>query len=211
LRGAEQHAYQFANHIRTESRAVVNLWPSLLAEFLRDGKALYSNYVLQVEAEARIAASMEDDRRRRGVEGVLFGSIAPQIRYAALTLDNRGLVSYGKCSMHLSNIAVSSRATVLEENSFDFVERKKIRPGKPIPAGHRALWDQRDKLAIAKLGGDLKPEATRDDDARLLLYSDGDRTKDRFMEVHVYGAFNWQAVESLTIPIVPTGNVADDA
>jgi hypothetical protein len=88
-RGALGRVEDFGSKVRTGSRAVVNMWPSLLADFLNDGRTLFSNYNLQVQGELRTPASVRDDRQRRATEGLLFGAYATEIRYAALTLDGK--------------------------------------------------------------------------------------------------------------------------
>ena len=150
-RGARARAEAFEVEVRDRSRAVINLWPSLLSDFLCDGRPLYSNYTLQVRAEIRKPAAPKHDRERWGTEGILFGAYASEIRYGALSLNGNGPTSYGSCSVTIADVTASARATVLEENSYAFVHRHMLLPGKDIPAGHRSLWGERHKLAVAKL------------------------------------------------------------
>jgi hypothetical protein len=200
FRGALERVETFENRVRTDSRAVVNTWPSFLADFLNDGRTLFSNYNLQVQSELRTPASLKDDRQRRATEALLFGAYASEIRYAALTLDGNGLISYGSCSVTISEVTPAACATVLEENSYTFVRRYRLVPGDDIPQGFRVLWEDRHKLAVAKLADQIKKATRKDGFPRLLLYSDGDRRNDRFLEVHLYGAFDRQSIESVSAP-----------
>ena len=170
----------------------------MLDDFLSTDNTLFSNYNLQTQGEVRKVAEMKNDRQRRATEGLLFGAYAPEIRYAALSLDQKGLTSYGNCCLTLADITMEKSATVLEENSFDFVRKHQILPGDDIPLGFRATWKQRYFLAIAKLAAKLtvKKQAI----SNLLLSSDGQRGNDQFMEVHIYGSFDKQAIESLALP-----------
>jgi hypothetical protein len=200
LRGALSRLDDFEGKVRADARAGINVWPSLLADFLNDGKKLYSNYTLQVQAELRTPASLKDDRQRRATEALLFGGYADQIRYAALALDERGLSSYGSCSISLSNVTASARATLLHENSYSFVRRQALLPGEDIPCGFRALWEDRHKLAAAKLAGRIHKGTRNEAFPEIVLHSAGDRAKDEFIEVHIYGAFDRQSVEAVRAP-----------
>ena len=152
---------------------------------------------------------MRDDRQRRATEALLFGVYASEIRYAALALDGKGLISYGSCSVTISDVTPAACATVLEENSYTFVRRYRLIPGEDIPPGFRALWEDRHKLAVAKLADQVKKGTREDGFPRLLLYSDGDRQNDRFLEAHLYGPFDRQSVEAVSAPRPETANRTD--
>ena len=163
-----------------------------------------SNYNLQTAGETRIVAEMKDDKQRRGTEGVLFGAYAPEIRYAALALDQRGLISYGNCSMTLADMTMRYKATLLEENSYFFVQKHRIVAGDALPQGYRATWENRHLLAVAKLADKITQKAQNW--ANVLLHSNGDRQHDEFIEVHIYGAFDKQAIEAVAIPSLSKKN-----
>ncbi len=139
----------FAQVVKQQSQAVVNVSPDYLKGFLESSRDFYSGYVLQVAAEVRAAAEMEDDMARRSVEGRLFGTIAPHIRYAALSLNGRGLLSYGTCAIALDPRLCAYAASLLEENSYHFVENHQLFGRTPFPAGHRSVWEDRHWLATA--------------------------------------------------------------
>jgi len=75
------------------------------------------------DAKSRVREVGVDDARRRSVESILFGSYGEEIRYAALSLGGLGLVSYGPITMVMSEPAIAQRASLLEYNSFQFVEQ----------------------------------------------------------------------------------------
>ncbi|VFM95213.1 MAG: hypothetical protein BECKG1743D_GA0114223_100419 [Candidatus Kentron sp. G] len=209
-RAVEDRVAAFEQAVQSKSRAVIGVWPSFLASFLNDARMLFTSYSLQVAAGSRKPASREDDKRRRGTEGTLFGALAPKICYAALSLDDAGLVSYGDdCFFTLVEAAARARGTLLEENSYTFVQKHKILPGDEIPAGYRAVWRDRHKLAVAKLAGQIDESTTDSAFAQLLLHSDGDRATDKFMEVHIYSGFDNQSVDGVRIPM-PENAPSDD-
>jgi hypothetical protein len=154
----------------------------------------------QTEAETRCAAQLSNDRQRRATEALLFGKYAPEIRYAALSLDGKGLVSYGSCSVALLDKLCFNKATLLEENSYPFVRSHRLLPGDDIPSGYRSVWKDRHWLTIAKLAYRISELTQAEEFAGLLLRSDGDRVADEFIEVHLYGTFGRQAFVGATIP-----------
>jgi hypothetical protein len=134
------------------------------------------------------------------VESILFGSWAEKLVYAALSLDGMGLSSYGLVSMTLKEVCIRNRTSLLSENSFTFVSRHNVSKSSPAPLGHRATWDERKELAVAKLAGRLTPAVGRRDYAGLVLFSEGDRSTDDFIEIHIYGGFNKYAISALKAP-----------
>lgn len=192
--GAAIKAFQEAV---SRGKAVVNVSVFVLREFSTDKKTLYTNYQLAVSAQTRKAAEEEMDRKRRAVDAMLFGVYAEKLRFAALSMDGRGLVSYGAYTIILKDVSVSKRSSLLEENSFAFVEHHRLKPGDPLPLGFRAVWSNKEKLAVAKLADFVTSDNKLDQFPSLLLYSDGDRKNDRFIEVQIFGTFNSDAIEAV--------------
>ncbi|HZG54170.1 MAG TPA: hypothetical protein VEZ40_18860 [Pyrinomonadaceae bacterium] len=180
-----------------QSHAVINVDVEFLHFFTRNARNLYATYERAVEGQIRKPALLEFDQKRRAVGGTLFGSYAREISYAALSLDGLGPQSYGPYAIKLRDIAIRSRATVLENNSYDFVHKHDLKLGKRPPLGYVASWDNRHKLAIAKLAGFLTPATREADFPKLLLSSAGNRATDEFIEVLIYGTFDLNAIESV--------------
>lgn len=180
-----------------DSHAVVNLELMRLLDLVSKEQTLYANYHLAVKAEVREAAKAEFDRHRRAVDAILFGRYAEELRYAALSIDGRGLKSYGKYTIVLKDVAVAKRSSVLEENSFHFCKRHALKPGDPIPEGYRAVWGQRQKLAVAKLADAITSNTTVSSFTSLLLHSASTRGEDDYVEVQIFGAFNNGAIEAV--------------
>lgn len=199
-RGAKKAVLDFRSAVEC-SIAVVGCELYRLRELAKDPSALYSNYYLAVRGEVRRAAEAENDRQRRTVDALLFGRYAEHIRYAALSLNGIGLTSYGKeglsYGLGLRDIAVAKRASLLEENSYNFVEHHKLSTISSVPAGYQCTWESRPDLAVAKLADLVAPDTNASQYAEILLSSSGDRTTDQFIEVHIYGGFNINAVSSV--------------
>lgn len=102
--------------------------------------------------------------------------------------------------MSISNVTAEASATLLEENSYGFVLRHRLLADGDIPRGFRALWEDRHKLVVAKLASRIHARTRTDAFPQIVLYSDGDRANDEFVEVHFYGAFDRQSVEGVCAP-----------
>ncbi len=176
---------------------VMNVYIDFLCHFLTSEKELYSTYNLQVRGKIRKPAIEKNDKHRRTIDAMLFGGYGEEIRYAALSLDGIGPCSYGPYSMQLRDIAIRKRASLLENNSFHFVKKLDIRPGDEFPHGYRSTWNDRHKLAVAKLADKINSKTAKDDFAKILLFSEGDFNTDEFIEVHIYGSFDNNAIESV--------------
>lgn len=184
-------------------RAVVNMQAALVLTLLTDGKSRYTDYASQSQAGTRRPAPPRHDAQRQAVEGRLFGTPGAAIVYAALSPDLRGLTSYGPVTVRLKTSAVAPRASLLGENSYGFDQRH---PGPgPLPHGHRATWGDRGALAVAKLADGLAQATSTEDIAAMLLFSEGDRATDRFIEVHLWGGFNGNSVDGLGLPAQTAG------
>ena len=185
----------------SSSKAVINVDIDFLHHFITCDKALYSTYLLQVEGETRLPAMKEHDSNRIAADGIFFGAYSKHIRHAALSLDGRGLKSYGAYAMSLKDIAIRERASLLESNSYKFIIDHDIKKHEDIPPGYRAAWQNKSKLAVSKLYKELNSVNSDDEYAKILLrYGETakDRATDDYVEVHIYGHFNNEAVESVS-------------
>lgn len=194
--GAEQALERFADNIKN-SRAVINVELDFLNTFVTSDKLLYSNYDLSVRSKTRKPAAENFDRHRRTIGAILFGHYAQEIRYAALSLDGSGPKYHDSYAITLREVAIIDRATLLEDNSYHFVATHNIQPGGNIPHGYTSIWTDRHKLAVAKLWDQISSGTTEPEHPRILLFSEGKRDTDRFIEVHIYGGFDNRAIESV--------------
>ncbi len=167
---------------------------------LLDGGQTYTNYHRQLASGARIAADNEWDRTRTQVEAALFPNFHQEIAFASLSLDCRGMSGYGPYTMVLKEPLIARRASVFEANPYDLSEKLGWLLSKPIPAGHRASWNERGLLAKAKLHAELSAD-TKDADFPSILAADrGGTGNSDFIEVHIYGPLNIYSVEKVIGP-----------
>jgi len=131
------------------------------------------------------------------------------MRFAALSLNGRGVQKFGALTMVLREHIIKHRATVFEENSVEFCARHKIVVGSPIPPGYRAVWDKRHQLAAAKLHSKITAQTVQEDFIEILLQPSTQTTSADFIEVHIYGPLNKRGIERI-VGKLPT-NKADRA
>ncbi len=177
------------------SQAVINMSPSFVEQMLTYSNTLYSSYQAQVGAGTRKPAELVNDRKRLAVEDMLFGSIGKEIAYSALSPDGTGLWSYGDLAVTLRDVSVANRSSLLEENSFDFMKTHKIElMAESLPLGYRSTWKGRSHLGAAKLAAELHETMSDSEINALILTSDGDRGVDKFIEIHIFGTFDNNAI-----------------
>lgn len=177
------------------SHATVSIDHAYLNTMVNNQSTLYAPYQAQVRAGTRKPAIFENDSKRTGVEGFIFGTFGSEITYAALSADGIGLQSYGPVCLILRLPSFIHRCSLMEVNSYDFFFNYtlEITRGK-TPLGYNAIWEDRVKLGVAKLAVDLRPSMTVEEFNALILSSNGDRALDRFIEIHIFGSFDHRAI-----------------
>jgi hypothetical protein len=109
---------------------------------------LYASYYELTEAGVRLPGGETWDALRQVADSALFTSYREHIKFAALTLDDNGLVNYGDCSLFLREDMIAHRASAFEENSVLFMDHKHILMSQAasLPEGYRSSWTNRGKL-----------------------------------------------------------------
>ena len=161
---------------------------------------LYATFYGLVRAEARLPEDTMIERERLLADDLLFPHYKDAIRFAALSLNGKGVTHYGRCSVVLTDASVRRRATVFEKNSVDFCREHGLGFGNlnssaRIPAGYRAIWEERGKLAAAKVQSIITSATSEQGFPRVLLDDD----LPDFVEVHIYGPLHRRAIESINI------------
>jgi hypothetical protein len=183
------------------AHVVVNMDASLLKKLLTGSKELYNSYQMQVAAGTLKISNHQDDHIRLAVEAKLYGSNGDKIIYAALSPDGTGLKSYGDCVVTLREVAIAHRASLLEENSYHFMENHDVGVmKKSLPLGYRSVWEERIKLGVAKLASGLHPGISNQEVNKLILKSEGDRATEEFIEVHIWERFDNRAISKIVGP-----------
>lgn len=169
----------------------------MLIDLLSDPRSAYANYETLVGAGLRTPASPESDELRRAIGGAIFGSYADKIRYGCLSLTGHGLSSYGGYACCIADDMIMTRVSFLEENSYKIAPDATLFDLRGRMMGHRAVWDNRADLCTAKLAKEISPSQGQADWQSLLVFCDGNRDSDKFVEAHIYGPFTADSIDSI--------------
>jgi hypothetical protein len=170
-----------------QSRPVINMSFAACDDIIRPDK--YRTYDQRVRSGERDPAESQHHSDRSKVGDVLFPVYKEHIVYAALSPDGRGLLSYGPVAVRWEVLPryLGPRISLLEENSFTFYEKNHLGDlGATLPAGYRAIWEDRAKLAAAKLAPSLTASTAEASVAGLLVQSGATRKADEFIEIYIY-------------------------
>lgn len=190
------------NTVTAHGKAVLNTSFDFLWEWLIRG-SLYESYRRQLLNKSRLAAAFENDIKRSTVDSILFGSEIDVV-FAALSVDESGLGSYGDVTVVLKTGSIEKRTSALETNSFFFIESLQ-KTGwtidRPVPPGHMCQWSDNFELVACKLSPVLKKGMKTEEFSKLILTSQGSRSTDEFIELHIYGKIASGTVEKIKIPL----------
>ncbi len=179
-------------------KIVVNTKLDFIYELIKDAKTNYVGYFRQVDAAVRKAAIEQYHVDRSVADNILFPNYLEHITYAALSCSGAGLANYGPIAIILKDAVAPLRVSLLIENSYRFL-KKHYKFGQPLPAGYRATWNDRGRLAAIKHAADITP-ATPDDSINGLILRPGPTIDDDdFMEVHIYDSFDKRAIERVLL------------
>jgi hypothetical protein len=200
-RGCEEIIERFRDAI-SRSQAVLSRPLGIVQVFLEDNRLLPTFYQ-EVKSGARLPEENKWDRARLPVDATLFPYYFECIHFALLSINGRGAMKYGGAAMVLRDAVIRSRTTVFEKNSIIFCREHGIIVGNPIPPGYRATWDDRGKLAIAKLSSKLNPDTQAEEFSNILLEQKDEEDSDEpdFIEVHIYGRLHHTVIERATLKI----------
>ncbi|HVY84469.1 MAG TPA: hypothetical protein VG943_05015 [Caulobacterales bacterium] len=181
------------------SHVVMNRSIGDLADWLQDKLLLHYCYHAQVRLGRRVPSDNVYDLQRKSAENTVNPFFFEDLSIAALSLDGKGMPYYGPYTVRLKEKALAHRATVFTENPFIFTKRHNVTAGELPPPGHRAPWQERASVAMAKIGAKLA-EAFTPPLPRLLMSNDRDSSECDFVEVHIFGSLHASSIESVAGP-----------
>jgi hypothetical protein len=181
------------------SEAVLCRNLSTVMSLISKDDELYASFYQLVGMGARRPAETPVERQRALADDILFPYYRDQIRFAALSLNGRGVPHFGDCSLVLKELPIQDRATVFEENSLYFcIERDLGLKRHTSPPGYRARWSHRDELAAAKLESALQPGTQAVGFAGIIMKPVAKSGEADFIEVHIYGPLHRRNIARLT-------------
>ena len=112
-RGCGEVVREFENAARTSQAVIARPLPET-ERLASSDLQLYSTYYKLIEAGVRLPSGEKWDKLRQLADVSLFGLFnAPQIRFAALSLEDAALASYGECCLVLREDRIAHRASLL--------------------------------------------------------------------------------------------------
>ena len=193
-RGAGKVVEDFETAARS-SKAVIARPFRELDRLSSSDKEIVSTFYQLIRGEVRVPHGNKWDSLRGLADEALFPGARESIRFAALSLDGLGLPHYGDCSFVLQESMIAHRASVYEENSAISMKKHAYEP----PPGHRATWEERGKLCVAKLGREVESTTTPAEFPGLLLQAGAIPEEDRFVEVHIWGPMTIRTMERAVV------------
>jgi hypothetical protein len=177
------------------SKAVINRPLEEVERLAASEHQIYATYYERLDAGVQSPYGDSWDSWRRKADATLFPLYERRIRFAALSLDGRGIERYGDCSLVVREALIEHRSTVFEDNSAVFLRDR----GYRLPPGRRATWEERSLLCVAKLARSIHTGTTPADFPGLLLHQGATAEDDRFIEVHIWGSLTAKSFERAVV------------
>lgn len=192
--------FSFENFFNKNCQAVINMSFSTLKSWIL-GSGYYKSYYRSVEENLRLIANPADDKKRGKIDSNFFGFYHRDIIFAALSLNSIGLNSYGDCVVILNEDSIKLRTSTLEENTYDFIKTHKLDLETIfIPPGYRSIWNDKLKLAVSKCFSKIVQTSSEEDFVKFVLFSNGNRSEDKFIELHIYKELTLFSIKEIIIP-----------
>lgn len=199
-RGVTAEVEAFEKAVATDSVAVMNRALGSLSSWINGESPLFYSFWHQVKYLGREPNESEWDQQRGAAEAAISPFYFEKINFAALTLDGYGMTYYGPYSVTLKSLMIEDRASVFDQNPFNFLKTHHIVGGKAPPSGYRAPWKLRGRLAVAKLQPEISPGKAF---SHILMEPRRAEADCKFVEVHVFDAIHRLGIERIVGP-VPT-------
>lgn len=199
-KGTTAIAQQFEQEV-AQSQASIARPMGEIDRLTSSDRELYATYYQLINAVVRLPGGDDWARYRVLADESIFPDYKEKVRFAALTLNGRGVESYGKNFMVLREEMIAHRTSVFEENTVVWMKRQN-RPFTELinlPKGYRATWAERGRLAVAKLGEKLQTTTTSGEFPSLLLQNGATSPDDDFIEAHIYGDLSIHSVKALIV------------
>lgn len=194
--------HELEMEIRANSKAVISTNFNELERLAQADTNVFSTYYKRVQAGLQIPNGDKWDVLRGVAEHAAFPGYKNQIRFGALSLDGVGVKNYGECSMELKDMMVAHRTSLFEDNNVLFTvytQRAAMADAVNLEPGHRAAWDEREKLCIAKLAPRLNSGAKSEAFPQLVLEQGQTTSDDKFIETHIWGSLTIRSVACVRI------------
>lgn len=186
-RGAFETLQDFGRAVQ-HSLTVISRHQGDLQAMLQGEGGLMQAYHPAVRAGLRVPANNAFDPARETFDSAINPTFFQDLHFGALSLDGKGVPYYGDYAITLREDYTANRTTVFEENPASFrTKHPEVMLGE-LPLGYRAVWEERDLLAMAKLQPKIESGTPPEAFPTLLMEQQpkADGGSD-FIECHVFG------------------------
>lgn len=194
-RGAALALQAFETFVNTKTQAVVCRSLADVQLLAHSENELFRTFAAKGEttlSEGDHALGSSDKWKaiRVAAEVALYGEKnRRELHFAALSPHDEGLSHYGECSITLKTELIEHRTVAFEENMLVFMGRhgnRYFRTGE-FPSGYLAVWPDRARLVVAKLGDEVGTSQGPSDFTKLMLQRGATSADDLFIELHILG------------------------
>ncbi len=190
--GYTSKLHDFGEAIRNAKAIICTSFSNL--DRISKKSQLFMTFYHQIKADGRSPNDDDDfEMLRAKVDPVLFPYFYEKIHFAAISLNEFGIGTYGPCHITLKSNYIQNRTTVFEENSCLFYKKHDCR--KAFPKGYRAIWEEKHLLAKAKLHSYLNANILPAQFTNILIAQTTE--DDDFIEAHIYGKIDAGTFESV--------------
>lgn len=195
--GLDQAARAAFEKACRDSAVVINRGVDDVLKLVTNDRFLYKSWYQQLADGEITPENSPWDEKRIQADAALFTHYKEELRFGCLSIDACGLWNYGTCTMVLNERMITYRTTFFHENTAIWYRANRNK--KKTPAGFRAVWEDRHLLCVAKHAADLVADPDPAHFPQILLRPGATTKDDVFIEAHVYGPFNRQAIKQLKI------------
>jgi len=193
----------FESEVKERSQAVLSLNYTELRRLAENPKLVFSTFHERVKAGLQIPSGGKWDILRGIAEHSLYQHQKDHIRFAALSTNGIGVLNYGDCHVTLKTPLIEQRTSVFEDNNVVFTvcsQKTTMAQAIDLPPGHLTDWQNRHKLAVAKLAMQL-PESppSQEEIAGILIDQGATTADDRFIELHIFGPMTVLTIEKVRV------------
>lgn len=179
------------------SKAVISRPLADIQALAQGDEFSYASFAKQVRAGTRSPTDNVFDKTRVQFENALFPNFFENILFGSISLEERGMRGYGGYDMVFKDNMISHRASVFEENPYNFATKHHIGMTGVFPPGYRATWYNRHTLAVSKLHSAISEGMGITEFAGVLQKDEGGTGNSDFVEVHIYGTINRKTIEKV--------------
>jgi hypothetical protein len=201
-RGCATVRQAFEREILDRARPVICIWFNELQRLAFSDSNIMATYYERIDAGVIVPKGDKWATLRETVESATFPGYKRQIHFGALSLDGSGVRNYGNCALQAKDEMILHRTTLFEDNNVVLTalyQSVAMREADNPPKGFRAVWEDRHKLCVAKLAGQLAIGQSSIDFQGLLLAQGANTSDDRFVEAHIFGSLTVRSLASVRI------------